>query len=187
MRATWASKVSLIDREAFVEYLLLEDLKKFYEDRLEAVKHPNAPGESTRAGQMAKAMNVEKFSAMCELFKSATDVAAHRLLDNDFSSVWRAIPEHALLTASSNVKNLPKLRAIVVDLLRELQEAQLASVAEVKKLNEALDDVEAHDANARLVCDLPDPSVIEETIKAAELAIPDAPAKKQKVAKPDLA
>lgn len=163
-------RISIFDREALVEFFLLEDIARLYEHRLTQETQKTV---ETRAGEKARALNIEKFTAILNLFKSAIEIAWGQITSGNYSVVWRAIPEHALMMASSNVKNLPELRKIAVGLLRQLTDEALAATAENVGLEEDLDDIDSHEANARSVKGLPSSEEIEAIIKAVEVAIPD--------------
>lgn len=163
-------KISIFDREAYVEFYLLEDIVRLYQYRLEKEK---AKKYTTRAGAMTQKRNIEKFSAIIKIFQSAIEVAWGEIDSGNYKVVWKAIHEGALMAAAGNVKNLPELRALAVDLLKELSEEALSATAEDTALEEGLDELEAHEANVRSVRGLPSADEIEEVIRAVEAAIPD--------------
>lgn len=163
-------KISIFDREAYVEFYLLEDIVRLYQYRLEKEKAKNY---TTRAGAMTQKRNLEKFSAIIKIFQSAIEVAWGEIDSGNYKVVWKAIHEGALMAAAGNVKNLPELRALAVDLLKELSEEALAATSEDTALEEGLDELEAHEANVRSVRGLPSADEIEEVIRAVEAAIPD--------------
>lgn len=163
-------RLSVFDREALVEFYLLEDIARLYEYRLDQEKKKVV---ETRAGEKVKKVNIEKFTAILKLFKSAIEVAWGQITSGNYSVVWGAIPEHALMMASSNVKNLPELRKLAVRLLRRLTDEALVATEASVGLEEDLDDIDSHEANARSVKGLPSSEEIEAIIKAVEVAIPD--------------
>lgn len=162
-------KVTLIDREAYVEFYLLEDVVRLYEYRLEQEKRKVM---TTRAGERGKNANVEKFSAIINLFNSAIEIAWGQITSGNYSAVWKAIPEHALSIAASSIKNLPALRKIAVDLLKELLDEAVVASAENIAFEEDQDRLDAHDANVRSVKGLPSPEEVDALIRAVEVAIP---------------
>lgn len=171
-------KISIFDREAFVEFYLLEDIVRLYEYRLEMEKKKNV---ETRAGEMAKRRNIEKFTALINIFKSAIEIAWGEITSGNYKAVWKAIPEHALMVAANSLKYLPELRDLAVRLLKTLSEEALEAVGQNVAFDESLDDIEAHDANVRTVRGLPSAVEINEIIRAVEVAIPyDVTSKKSK-------
>ena len=163
-------RISIFDREAYVEFYLLEDIVRLYEYRLEAEKRKVV---TTRAGELGKNRNIEKFSAIINIFKSAIEIAWSEITSGNYKNVWKAINEHALMIAAGSMKNLPELRQLAVALLKELSEEALAATQENAEFNEQLDDLESHEANVRSVRGLPSAEEIDELVRAAEVAIPD--------------
>lgn len=164
-------RISIIDREAFVEFYLLEDIVKLYNTRL---KEEQAYIPQGRADEKGKQANIEKFSAIISVFNAAIGAARTAINSGDYKKVWKAIHEGALMAAANSVRSLPELRELAIDMLRELSSDMLVAVSEANELDEDLDDLDAHEENVRRVRNLP-PSMdeIEEVIKAAEAAIPD--------------
>ena len=155
-------RISIIDREAFVE---------FYNIRLGEEKAYVPQG---RADEKGRKQNIEKFSAIINIFNAAIGAARSAINSGDYKKVWKAIHEGALMAAASSVKNLPELKSLAIELLRELSEDMMTAVDISHELDEDLDDLDAHEENVRRVKDLP-PTMdeIEEVIRAAEAAIPD--------------
>ena len=164
-------RISLIDREAFVEFYLLEDIVKLYNTRL---REEQAYTPQGRADEKGKKQNVEKFSAIIAVFNAAIGAARSAINSGDYKKVWKAIHEGALMAAANSVRSLPELKSLAIELLRELSEDMVVAVGVSHELDEDLDDLEAHEENVRRVKDLP-PTMdeIEEVIRAAEAAIPD--------------
>ena len=164
-------RISIIDREAFVEFYLLEDIVKLYNIRL---KEEQAYIPQGRADEKGRKSNIEKFSAIIRVFNAALGAARTAINSGDYKKVWKAIHEGALMAAANSVRSLPELRALAIEMLRELSADMIVAVSEAHELDEDLDDIDAHEANARSVKDLP-PTMdeIEEVIRAAEAAIPD--------------
>ena len=178
---TLPEKISIINREAIVEFFLLEDIARLYEYRLEQEKRKVV---KTPAGERAKRANMEKFTAIINLFNSAIEIAWSEITSGNYSAVWKAIPEHALMIAANSVKNLPTLRKIAVSLLKELSDEAALATAENVGFEEDLNDLDSHEANVRRVKGLPSPDEIDALIKAVEVAIPDKNAASQ--SKPNL-
>ena len=164
-------RISLIDREAFVEFLLLEDIVKLYEKRLKNEQNYIPDG---RPGEMAKKRNIAKFSAIINVFNAAVEVARAAIDSGDYKKVWKAIHEGALMAAANSIKNLPELKKMAIELLHELSKDMIFAEGVENDMNKEFDDLESHEENVRRVKDLP-PTMdeIEEVIRAAEAAIPD--------------
>lgn len=163
-------KISVFDREAYVEFYLLEDIVRLYEYRLDQEQKKQV---ETRAGEMAKKRNIEKFSAIINIFKSAIEIAWGEITSGNYKAVWSAIPEHALMVAANSLKYLPELRDLAVRLLRALSNDALEAMEQSMLLDESLDEIEDHEANVRKVKGLPSATEIDEIIRAVEVAIPD--------------
>ncbi len=174
---------SIADREAFVEYYLLEDILHLYQYRLEKEQRRVV---DTRAGEMAKKRNIDRFGAIVQIFSAAVDIAGSALNSGDYKSVWKAIHEHSLIVAARNVKNLPEMRKLAIEMLKELAGAANEAVAEAVGMDEDLDAVESHDANVRKVLGLPSQDEVEQLIRVAEKVIPDKQQSRRSAAKPNI-
>ena len=165
-------RISRWDREAFVEFFLLEDIVRLYEIRLNDEKAHEVVGE--RVSAFGTRSNIEKFSAIIMVFKAAVEAARTAINGGEYTKVWKAIHEYQLIDASKSIKNLAEMRRMAVDMLRELSGDAMAAAEERTALEEDMDDLEAHEANLRKVRGIPlTPESIEEVIKNAEEAIPD--------------
>ena len=164
-------RISVFDREAFVEFLLLEDIERLYEARLAREKE-RIP--TTRAGEMAQKRNIAKFNAVLNLFRSAADVARALIDDGHYAEVWRSIPEYPLTKAAGSTKNLRVLREMATKLLRDLYQEAVDALEEQEMLDEELDAIESHDANLRNLRGLPSAESIEALIRDVTEVIPDA-------------
>lgn len=164
-------RISLIDREAFVEFYLLEDIVKLYDTRL---REEQAYIPQGRADEKGKKQNIEKFSAIIAVFNAAIGAARSAINSGDYKKVWKAIHEGALMAAANSVRSLPELKSLAIELLRELSEDMVVAVEVSHELDENLDDLDAHEENVRRVKGLP-PTMdeIEEVIRFAESVIPD--------------
>ncbi len=163
-------KISIFDREAYVEFYLLEDIVRLYEYRLDLEKKKQV---ETRAGEMTKKRNMEKFAAVINIFKSAIEIAWGEINSGNYKAVWSAIHEHALMIAANSLKYLPELRDLAVKLIRALSNDALEATQQSVLFDESLDDVENHESNVRRVKGLPSAEEIDEVIRAIEIAIPD--------------
>lgn len=164
-------RISIVDREAFVEFYLLEDIVKLYNSRLQEEEAYIPQG---RADEKGKQANINKFSAIISVFNAAIGAARSAINSGDYKKVWKAIHEGALMAAANSVRSLPELRKLAIEMLRELSADMIIAESEAHGLDEDLDDMEAHEANVRTVKGLP-PTMdeIEDVIRAAEAAIPD--------------
>ncbi len=164
-------RISIVDREAFVEFYLLEDIVKLYNIRL---REEQAYIPQGRADEKGKRQNIEKFSAIIAVFNAAIGAARSAINSGDYKKVWKAIHEGALMAAANSVRSLPELKNLAIELLHELSDDMVVAVDVSHELDEDLDDLDAHEENVRRVKDLP-PTMdeIEEVIRAAEAAIPD--------------
>ena len=174
-------RISIWDREAYVEFYLLEDIVRLYEYRLEQEKKKHV---ETHAGAKAKALNIEKFSSILNIFKSATEIAWGEITSGNYSIVWKSIHEHALMMAAGSVKNLPQLKQLAIQLLRDLSDEAINATSENVNFNEELDDLNSHEENVRKVKGVPSSDEIDALIKAVEVAIPDVENNKNQTKKP---
>lgn len=173
-------KISIIDREAYVEFYLLEDIVRLYEYRLENEKKKAI---ATRAGEMTQKRNIEKFSAVINIFKSVIEIAWGEITSGNYKAVWGSIPEHALMVAANSLKYMPRLRELAVKMLRTISAEAMEATKESADFDAELDAIEDHEANVRRIMGLPTEAEIEELIRSVEIAIPDEKPKATK-AKP---
>lgn len=138
-------KISLIDREAIVEFYLLEDIQRLYIYRLN--KAIQSPPSQTRDGAMSSAMTQKILQSTLHLIKSAIEVAANKINMGSYSDVWKAIPEGALMRAASNIKYLEKMKEMLSDLLGQLSPEALQAVQIVMQRDEELDEIRDNEAN----------------------------------------
>ena len=185
--------VSIFDREAFVEYFLLEDIQNYYRQKLEEQKKFRPVN---KAEVRANKLLLERFSAVVLVFERAVAYAGAAIQSGQYSLVWSSIPEGALQRAAASAKYLPELRKLAVKMLRALSDQALLATAERISVDEESEDIDAHEANVRRVrglpsaddilaeiegadvaadteADLPTAEELEEAIKAIERAIPD--------------
>lgn len=94
-----------------------------------------------RTNELKSRQNIEKFSAIIDLFEKAIDVARVAIDSGDYKRVWKAIPEGHLMTVAKSIKHLPELKNIGIDLLRELSDGiegeAMAEIEEVIRAAEA--------------------------------------------------
>lgn len=161
-------RINIFDREAFVEFYLLEDIVKLYTMRLENEMKYVAQG---RAGQKGNLSNIKKFTSVINIINAAMEVARASIDSADYSKVWSAIPEHALMYAANSVKHLPALRKLAIKMLRDLSDDESMAEEMSQGINEDLDDLESHEKNVRAVKGISEPETqetIEDIIRAAE-------------------
>ncbi len=163
-------KISLFDREAYVEGYLLEDVVHLYEFRLKKEMEKTV---ETRAGIKARSLNIERFTAIVNIFKAAIELVEAQIAAGNYSVVWKNIPERALMKAANSVKYLPELKIIAINLLKGLSDETLLAVSENVQFDEALDDLESHESNVRRVRDLPSVDEVNAIIEEVERVIPN--------------
>ena len=164
-------RINLIDREAFIEAYLLDDIVNLYKIRLakEVAKKP-----STDAGKMSQERTIKKFQSLIHLFTSAAEVASDLLDNGCYTPVWRAIHEHALMSAANNLKYIDKLKDFAIDLLTILSDdANKAGLCD-KSLAQALQELENHEANVQLVNEMFSGVATGDPVQVAAVAIAEA-------------
>lgn len=161
-------KISIFDREAYVEFYLLEDIVRLYEFRLEREQKKIV---ETRQGQITKERNIRKFSAILNVFKAAIEIAWGEIDSGNYKVVWKNIPEHSLMVAANSLKYLNTLCSIGTEMLDALSSESMTAEEAVVALDEAADKLEAHEANTRTVKGLPSPEEIMAIINEAKSAI----------------
>lgn len=163
--------ITLIDREAFVEFFLLEDIVRLYEIRLNEEKAYIPHG---RADEKGKQINMRMFTAIIDIFEAAIGVARTAINSGNYKKVWKAIPERPLMIAANTTKRLPELRKLAVELLYDLSDDMMEALSVSQELEKSLDALEDHEENVSTVKGIPmTMEKIEEVIRAAEDAIPD--------------
>lgn len=164
-------RISIIDREAFVEFLLLEDIANLYKIRL---RKTEAIIPNDRAGERSRGVNIRKFKAIINVFNAAISVAQSAIDSGDYRKVWRSIHEGALMSTANSVNTLPQLKKLAIELLKDLTD-DMAEAEEVNiKLEEDIDDLDAHEQNVFTVKGItPTIAQINDVIRDAEEAIPD--------------
>lgn len=162
--------ISKISREAFVEFFLLEDIAKLYEFRL---RDERAYIPQGRAGEKVKQLNIKKFMAVINVLNAAIETVRGAIAAGKYTMVRQAIKERKFKSAAKNVKHLPKLRELAINLLRDLSEDLYLALESDRGLDEDLDELERHEANVEKVKNLPPMSEIEEVIRVAEELIPN--------------
>lgn len=124
--------------------------------------------------KIAAKNNIRKFSAIITVFNEVIDLAQCAIDSGDYKKVWKAVHEDALIAAAKNIKNLPELRELAVEMLCDLSAGMIATISEAYALEVGLNDLDAPEANARRVKNLSSTTdEIEEIIRAAEAARSD--------------
>ena len=166
-------RISIIDREAFVEFFLLEDILLMNETRLKIAKGERMKSTS---GEKSNRKQIERYEAYIELLQSAIEQAKLAIDSGNYSIVWKSIPEHALMTKASSLKNLEQLKDMTVGILERIFADTRDAVGTVDELNRAVDRLESHDENARRVADIPATTEekIADVIRRANEAFSDA-------------
>lgn len=140
-------KISIIDREALVEFYLLEDIERLYLYRLD--RNIKKSATDTKYGKISGRAAQNILRSTLYLVKSAIEVSKNKIDIGRYSDVWKAIPEGALMRAASNMNYLDKMKEMLGDLLGELSPEALDAVQKVIDSEEELNDLEAHEANVR--------------------------------------
>ena len=162
--------ISIFDREALVEFFLLEDIVKKYEFLLNKECKKEL---ETQGGIKAKQSNIEKFNAIINVFKNLVEIAWSQIDSENYKVVWKSIHEHQLMSAASSLKYINELRDLSITMLKELSNEALMAAEANQGLNESLDALANHENNVRIVKGLPSSAEIDEIIRAVEIAIPN--------------
>lgn len=165
-----AEKISLLDREAFVEFFLLEDIYALYEMRLANAQSRN---KKTLAGKYSKQSNIRKFKAFLEVLGSAMEVAEGMIESGEYAKVRRAIPEALLMIFANSVKFLPTLTKIATEMYEDLSGESLEAEDQRDDMTESVEETHAHEENVRRAKALPDldpnlAETIEEVLPATD-------------------
>lgn len=165
-----AERISLLDREAFVEFFLLEDIYALYDMRLANAQSRN---KNTVAGKYSKQSNIRKFKAFLEVLGSAMEVAEGMLESGEYAKVRRAIPEALLMIFANSVKFLPTLTKIATEMYEDLSGESLEAEDQRNDMAESVEETHAHEENVRRAKALPDldpnlAATIEEVLPATD-------------------
>lgn len=144
-------RISIIDREAFVGYFLLEDIVRLYNYRLKEECH-----------YPSSRQNEKNFRAVIDLFNTAITLAYFAIEHGEYKIVWRSIDQKRLMTSAKSVKKMPKLMKLGVKLLRELSEIS----AKALDVRQERDDLDVKDFRNEYF--FPTVDDIEEVIRVAE-------------------
>ena len=148
----WFEKVSIFDREAFVEYYLLEDIIRLYEYK---VKQEKKIQPDTVRGQMLQKENLRKFESVLVTFKSIAETCYAQMRNSNYKIVWKNIPEGVLMKMASKVSYLNDLIEMSNEMFEKISSEAIQSEKGVKFLKDSNEDLKAHAENTRNFYDLP--------------------------------
>lgn len=164
------------DREALVEYYLIEDIIHLYEYRLKQVLNDPA---STKGGKIGASKSAQKYTALLNIFKTIGDLSRILLHEGNYTAVRTAIHERALMRAAGKMKYIAKMKNMAIDIARSLSQECLDVWAANTEMEEEFDIVEMTEEDLRTVRGLPSQDEVAALIRELETAIPDdAPKKK---------
>lgn len=146
-------KISIFDREAFVEFFLLEDIERLYRFRYEKVKsrHPKTP-----EGIFFQKKQLEKVHYLIHMLTGCIEVFNMKIDAGSYADVWKAIHEHQLKVAAGNMKYLDQLVKMTESMLKEVDEEALDLARKMLERGEFMSDLEAHDSNVRSLRGIPE-------------------------------
>ena len=174
-RKRYPVRITKFDREGYVEFFLLEDVIRLYKYRLKCEEKKETV---TEAGRIAKAANMQRFSAIVNIFTTAAEVARACLDAGEYKVVWQSIPERKLKVAAGSLKHLGRLKEIAISLLTKM-------VAESEVIDEKSRELDDDLNNMKILFDMPSPAKmpspeeVDQVITNLQEAIPDPVAKKK--------
>lgn len=145
------SGASLLDREAIVGFLLLEDVRDLYSKRLEDAKSHVPVG---RIAAKARDLNIKKFSGVIEILSEAIGTARSTLEAGNYKKVRRAINEGSLISAANSIKNIDEMLELAMELVKDISDDALYVERFTNKIGEFLEDLEMHEDNVRTARDI---------------------------------
>ncbi len=160
-------KISIFDREAFVEFFLLEDIERLYRYRYDKVKSKD---KITPEGRFFQKKQLEKIHYLIYMLDRCIEVMEGKIDDGAYSDVWKAIHEHQLMVAAGNLKYLDKLVEMTEGMLRDVDNEALVLAQKMLDAEEFMNDLEAHDANVRRLKGIPEYQEINDVIDPADAA-----------------
>ncbi len=146
-------RVSIFDREAFVEFFLLEDIDRLYHFRYQKVKSRKP---TTREGIFYQKKQLEKMHYLIYMLTGCIEVFNMKIDVGSYSDVWKAIHEHQLMVAAGNMKYLDDLVKMTETMLKEVDEEALEIAHKMLENGEFMNDLEAHDDNVRTLRGIPE-------------------------------
>lgn len=142
-------KINIIQREAFVEFLLLEDIVELYTQRKK--EEEKVRDNSTRYERRAAEENIARFSAVINIFEAAVGVAKALINSGRYLEVSGAIPEYSLMWSINGNKKLAYIRDLAIELLKRLSNSAMEAQQISNSVDENLIDLENHEKNVKLV------------------------------------
>lgn len=161
----WPIKVSIFDREAFVEFYLLWDIIELYEHLIKVQK---AKQPATARGEESKARTLELLNATLTVFKTAADICEDQLYLGHFKNVWASINEHALMHAAGSNRNLSVTAKLAIKLLKDIYGEAADATKTVCDMDDEAEQNKKHDANVRTVRGIPSREEIDAIIADVE-------------------
>lgn len=161
-------RCSIFDREALVEFLLLEQVKAELEHRMIRFKSDYVTAES-QLGKNALEGKMVTTENTIKILTSVIEVLKAFIYDEQYSLVWKVIPEHVLMKAATNTKRIKELLFVVTAIGDDTYDKAL-EVEGVRKFGEnvATESKEGFDAKRKSQDDVlnkQSPSDIEESLK----------------------
>lgn len=161
-------RCSIFDREALVEFLLLEQVKAELEHRMIRFKSDYETAESL-LGKNALEGKMVTTENTIKILTSVIELLRAFIYDGEYSLVWKVIPEHVLMKAATNTKKIEEL-LFVVTAIGDDTYAKALDVEGVRKFGEnvATKSKEEFDAKRKSQDDVlnnQSPSDIEESLK----------------------
>jgi hypothetical protein len=177
-------KINIIEREAFVEFLLLEDIHKDYSERLLRAKR-DYDAAADAFDKRTNQSNVRIFNAVVKVFRALISVTKALIEQGNYTAVWSAIPESKLAKMAKDPKRYGELAELSAIILKRLGNDAIAGEEVGKILDEAIEDFDSNKANARVVYDIPSSSdinaIVAETLTVAESILGSAKKTKPKI------
>jgi hypothetical protein len=115
-----SERISIFDREAFVEFFLLEDIERLYKIRQSKV---SSRKPETKEGIFYQKKQREKIAYLLYMLKSCIEIMFGKISEGRYSDVWKAIHEHALMVAAGREKYLDQLISLTEGMLEEVDKA----------------------------------------------------------------
>lgn len=167
-------RISIFDREAIVEFYLLEDIERLYKYRQDRVAE-RLP--ETEEGRIYRELQYEKLGYLLCMLKACIEVMQGKIQEGEFSDVWKAIHEHALMMAAGREKYLNQLISLVEEMLKDIDETTLEIARNRKEQGEFIKELRDHDINVRKYYDLPanedSCEHINDVAQAADATVPN--------------
>lgn len=162
-------RISIFDREAFVEFFLLEDVERLYCDIYASVR---AHKKETREGIFYQKKQLEKIHYLIYMLKKCKEIMIGKIYDGAYSDVWKAIHERQIMTAAGKTKYLDSLIALTETMLRDVDNDALELAKKMLSANEFMDDLDAHDANIRSHFGIESAEEIDAVLDSIDVDVP---------------